>query len=113
MAQETSERFRNLLAAPLHSLTQVELEDLRQLLQTRSDPASFRAMVAKTQDIHGKRVLVIEGLFLKHALHARTLYVDTDGTGSAVQEITFQAPNARFVKNLLQGVKSLESIIWK
>jgi hypothetical protein len=113
ISKQSSEKFHNLFTGPPHNLSQAELESLRQVLQTRSDPASFRAMVAKTQDIHGKLVLVIEGLFLKHDLQVRTLYVDSDGTGSAVQEITFQTPKDRFVKNMLQGIKSLESIIWK
>jgi hypothetical protein len=113
MSKEASEMFYNVLAASPHSLTQAELEGLKQLLQKRSDPAAFRTMVAKTQDIRGKRVMVVEGLFLNHGLQARTLYVDSDGTGSAVQEITFQAPSTRFANNMLQGIKSLESIIWK
>jgi hypothetical protein len=52
-------------------------------------------------------------VYIKHGLQARTFYVDADGTGSAVQEITFQAPVDRFGLYLLQGLKSLESIVWK
>src|ERR1700679_1101620 len=60
MSSDSSDRFRDLLTAPPHNLSQGELEQLGEVLQAKSDHARFRTMVAKTQDINGKRVLVIE-----------------------------------------------------
>jgi len=113
MSEKSSQLFCGVLSTPPHNISQIEVDSLKEVLMRRNDPDTFRMFVAKTQDIKGKRVLVIEGVFLEFNLQVRTLYVDSDGTGSAVQEISFQAPKDRFVKYLLPGTKSLETITWK
>jgi hypothetical protein len=113
MSPDSSSNFHQILAAPAHNLPQVELDKLQEVLQAKGGPSDFQISTAKTQDINGKRVLTVEGDYLKFGLRARTLYVDSDGSGSAVQEITFQAPTDRFKQNVVQGTKSLESIVWK
>jgi len=113
MSEAASNIFRDLILAAPRNVTLIEIEQYRELLQTKSDPTRFRPLIAKTQDIKGKRVLVVEGIFLKFNLQARTLYVDSDGTGSAVQEISFQTPVDRFIKYVLPGTRCLESILWK
>jgi len=113
MSQDASDKFHHLLSEPPHNLRQSEIDQLGEVLEGKSQPTDFQITTAKTQDIHGKRVLVVEGDYLNFGLRSRTLYVDSDGTGSAVQEIAFQAPKDLFNKNVVQGTKSLESINWK
>jgi hypothetical protein len=115
MSQDASTKFHQALAAAPHNLSQTELKSLGELLQGKSDPGDFQISTAKTQDVSGKRVLLVEGDYVNQTppLRARTLYVDSDGTGSAVQEITFQAPTSSFNKNIVQGTRSLDSITWK
>jgi hypothetical protein len=113
MSPDGSTKFHDILAQPAHNLAQKELDQLSEVLQTKAQASDFQISTAKTQDINGKRVLLVEGDFLKYGLRARTLYVDSDGTGSAVQEVTFQAPTDRFNKNTVKGTQSLNSITWK
>jgi len=113
MSEGSSKTFHQLLTEAPHTLRQAEVNKLTEVLQDKSDPGAFRISVSKTVDINGKRVLVVEGQYLQQGLQARTLFVDSDGTGSAVQEITFQAPVNSFSKGIVDGAKSLESIEWK
>jgi hypothetical protein len=113
MSPGASADFHSVLAEPAHNLPQPELDKLHEVLQAKGGPSDFQISTAKTQDVNGKRVLVVEGDYLKFGLRARTMYVDSDGTGGAVQEITFQAPTNVFKQNIIQGTKSLESVTWK
>lgn len=110
---EAAKAFQDVLKDPPHVLKQSEINSLTTTLRDKGYPEDFKIMVAKTQDINGKRVLSVEGEYAKHKLMARTLFVDSDNTGSAVQEITFQAPSDKFMKNIPKGAKALESIQWK
>lgn len=114
MGAESSKVFRETLDKPPHPLTPQELESLHQVLgANRSNKEDFKINSAKTEDLNGKRVLTIEGRYPQHGLSARTVFVDSDGTGSAVQEITFQAPTAEFFKNTAASLIALKSIKWK
>jgi hypothetical protein len=115
MSQDSSDKFHQLLGAPAHNLPQAELNQLGEVIQDKGQSGSFQISTAKTQDINGKRVLMVEGDYVNQnpPLRARSLYIDSDGTGSAVQEVTFQAPTASFNKNVVQGTRSLGSINWK
>ena len=114
MGAESSKVFHETLERPAHSLTPQEIESLHQVLgANRTNKEDFKINSAKTEDLNGKRVLTIEGRYPQHGLSARTVFVDSDGTGSAVQEITFQAPTAEFFKNTSASLNALKSIKWK
>jgi hypothetical protein len=114
MGAESSKVFHDTLEKPPHALTPHELEGLHQVLgANRSNKDDFKINSARTEDLNGKRVLTVEGRYPHHGLSARTIFVDSDGTGSAVQEITFQAPTAEFFKNTTASLNALKSIKWK
>ncbi len=114
MGAESSRAFHETLERPPHVLAPQELESLHQVLgANRSNKEDFKINSARTEDLNGKRILTIEGRYPHHGLSARTVFVDSDGTGSAVQEITFQAPTAEFFKNTAASLNALKSIKWK
>ncbi|CAN5521563.1 hypothetical protein BH11CYA1_BH11CYA1_03360 [soil metagenome] len=114
MGAESSRVFHDTLERAPHSLTPQEIESLHQVLgANRSNKEDFKINSAKTEDLNGKRVLTIEGRYPQHGLSARTIFIDSDGTGSAVQEVTFQAPTAEFFKNTSVSLNALKSIRWK
>ncbi len=114
MGAESSKVFHDTLEKPPHALAPQEIESLHQVLgANRSNKDDFKINSARTEDLNGKRVLTIEGRYPQHGLSARTVFVDSDGTGSAVQEITFQAPTAEFFKNTAVSLNALKSIKWK
>ena len=109
---ESARAFRECLAKPPHQLQAQEIKALRDVLRNKAD--DFDIFFARTVDLNGKRVLSVEG-FYKDAAHtgAKTMYVDSDNTGSAVQEISYSAPGKAYQKHLDEAAKAFRSIVWK
>lgn len=109
---DSAKAFHELLEAPPHVLKQSEFDKISETLYMMAHPEKFKLMIAKTQDINGKRVLSVEGEFVHDGSMIRTLFIDSDGTGSAVQEISFRAPKDRYMKNIPRASKVFDSINW-
>lgn len=113
MSKATGGKFHDILAEPPHKLSAEELKSLGEMFDTRSNPSEFHTQIAKTQDVDGKRVLVLEGRYLKHDLQARTMFIDADDTGRVVQQVTFQTPMDKRSQYFNDGINALESIKWR
>jgi hypothetical protein len=112
VSTEAAAAFKDCLAQPPHQLQSKELKALQEILRDKS--SDFDIYFAKTSDLNGKRVLSVEGRY-KDPNHtgSQTIYVDSDGTGSAVQEISYTASGKDYQNNLAQAHKAFKSIIWK
>ncbi|MBI4533723.1 MAG: hypothetical protein HY711_07225 [Candidatus Melainabacteria bacterium] len=115
MNDEDSKAFHDLLAKPPHNLTASELREAGGLLRDRANPQDFSIALARTEDLNGKRVLVIEGRFKEIQHDVYELFVDADSTnpGKFVQEIYFQAPKDDYIKCRKEAMAALQSIVWK
>ncbi len=113
ISKATAEKFQKILANNTSKLTPDELRDVGEILDSKSIPEDFHIQIAKTQKVDGKSILVVEGRYIQHDLQARTFYVDADGSGRVIQEVTFQTPMAKRSKYFPDGIKALESIKWK
>ncbi|MGK4422463.1 hypothetical protein ACSLVQ_29855, partial [Klebsiella pneumoniae] len=80
----------------LHELTKDEQAGIASILGVRNDPAQFHLDSASVEIIDGKRVLLTNGLYKGNSVRETTAYVDADGKGSTIQEISLQAPDAAF-----------------
>jgi hypothetical protein len=80
----------------------------------RDKSHDFEVRSEKTEDLNGKRILSVEGEY-KDSGHtgSQTLYVDSDGTGSAVQEISYTASGQDYKLNMNKAQQAFKSIIWK
>ena len=79
---ESARAFQETLAKPPHQLRAEEIGALRNVLRDKA--SDFNIFFARTVDLNGKRVLAVEGCFKdKEHTSARTIYVDSDGSGSA------------------------------
>ncbi len=59
-------------------------------------------------------VLLVEGSYKdKDHTGSKTIYVDSDGTGSALQEISYSAPGKDYAAHASEAEKALKSISWK
>jgi len=112
VSEKSARNFRECLNKPAHSLESNERLALSEVLRDKS--YDFQVLSAKTEDLKGKRVLSIEGRYndSEHT-SSRTIYVDSDGTGSAVQEISYTASGPDYQAHLAQAQKAFQSIIWK
>lgn len=106
-------KFVELLNKKPHEVDKKEVYHYSPVFPDQSIKEDFEITLAKTEQINGKTVLTIEGNYLKHKIRARTIYIDTDGTGSAIQQVTFQAPYDKASKYFPGGMTALQSIEWK
>jgi hypothetical protein len=113
MSEGPSRNFRELLDKPPHILDSAEQAKVRDVFGAKSNPDDFKILLAKTEDLNGKRVLILEGRNPHRNTSSRTTYIDTDGSGSAVQEITYQAPTRDYMRNLTPALNALKTIKWK
>jgi microcompartment protein CcmK/EutM len=114
-SQFDGETFKQVLQKPPHDLSDAELSTLAATLRNKN-PQLFAKTVARTEDLNGKRVLVVEGSYDQGKptqIDNRSIYVDSDGTGTAVQEIFCQGPSAKFQKHSQEYRAALSSIRWK
>ena len=113
LSEEAGRTFHSILEKPAHILSPVEVQSLQEVLRDRARPDDFSMLVCKTEDLNGKRVLVVEGRYKQTQEETRAILVDSDGTGTAVQEIYYQAPKDDFSKYLLTASSAMKSIQWK
>jgi len=112
ISAEAAQAFKDCLAQPPHALQSAELKALSEVLRDKS--YDFDIIFAKTEDLDGRRVLSVEGTYKDPAhTRSRTIYVDSDHTGSAVQEISYTANSKDYQGHLTEAETALKSIIWR
>jgi hypothetical protein len=89
-----------------------ELTQLTEVLRNKESEDGFALAAAQTKEINGKMVLQVEGTFKKQKVDNVSLYIDADGTGSAVQEIFYQGPQDAN-EHKRQAKRAMASIHWK
>ena len=105
--------FREVLKKPPHVLSPQELKDLGSILGNYSDPRAFTMSACRTEDINGKRVVVIEGKWNAEGHQSYSLLTDPEGKGETVQEIYYKAPAADYKTYLQPALQAMKSIRWK
>lgn len=110
---EAAASFRAVLSKAPHDLTKDEVAGLRGILRERADDKAFNLTSAKTMQLNGKTVLVIEGEYRGTGSKLKEILVDADGTGAAVQEIYYQSPSRSYDTYKAQVARSFDSIKWK
>lgn len=111
--EEGSDRFRTLLNKPAHSLSQEEFYALSSVLRDKTDPEEYQVVIAKTEDFNGKRVLIVEGRYLGTSEDNRHMFIDSDGTGGAIQEVYYQANRYIFPRYYRAAAAAMKTITWK
>lgn len=108
-----AEEFQKILANPAHELSAEELEQAEIVIRNAADEEYFSISSSHTEDLHGKRVLIVEGVWKTSGQADYGIFIDSDNTGSAVQEIHFLAPEREYVNYIDQIEQVLASITWK
>lgn len=112
IAQSAGTRFLQLLSKEPHLLNAKEIAEVAAVLRDKAH-AGFKLFKAKTERINGKMVLIVEGRFVEIQQDARCMFIDTDGSGTAIQELYFQAPSSKYLSYAGQARQAMESILWK
>jgi hypothetical protein len=104
--------FLKALKAPPQELSDSDFIVLQPVTRM---PKDFVKKSARTEDLNGRHVLVVEGSqsFGKSDQEdVKAIYIDSDGTGTAVQEIYFLAKPNKFKEHLAEVNKALKAIVW-
>ncbi len=112
LSETSSATFAQLLDKPDHALSKSEIKSLQEVLGVRADEQTYKILDARTQQLNGKHVLILRGKYLDKQYENESVFVDSDGSGSAVQEIYWQSPKADYVAQG-QAKAALRSITWK
>lgn len=107
------EAFKTVLDKPAHVLSRAEIQSVADIMRDKDDPKVFQIRGAHTEVINGKKVLVVEGRFIERQHDSYSIYVDSDGTGTAVQEIFFQAPKDDYMLTIKPAQDAIRSVRWK
>ncbi|MBX9686244.1 MAG: hypothetical protein K2X27_06050 [Candidatus Obscuribacterales bacterium] len=113
ISEDGGKNFHEILQKPAHVLSPQEFNSLAEVLRDKAKAQDFDTVMAKTEDLNGKRVLIVEGRYKDLQEDNRSVLIDADGSGTAVQEIYYQAPKAQFIRNYKQAILSMKSINWK
>jgi hypothetical protein len=103
--------FLTVLALPDHELSEEEFISVDLVVRNASDPEFFVLSSSRTEMINGKRVLIVEGIW-NTGIVDMAMFIDSDKTGSAVQEVHYQAPEKDFGRYVEQVEDSFKTIVW-
>jgi len=104
--------FKAMLLEPQHELNEDEFEGLQEVLGNVIDPQAYEKQSARTQNLNGKRVLVLEGHWLEGKRYGMDLFIDADGSGRYVQQIYFIAPLDQYRRYVESVERAFSSIEW-
>lgn len=109
----TAQNFRKILAEPAHSLSPKELSSISMVMRDKAKVENFRTLFARTREMNGKMVLVVEGRYVSDEQDAITIYIDADGSGQTVEELHYRAPKEHYMCYLRAIKSAFQSIVWK
>lgn len=112
-SETAGQNFKEVLEQESHELTPTEYSSLEETLRDKARAEDFTVKNARTEEINGKRVLIVEGRYNKNQNDSTHMFIDTDGTGTAVQEVFFQAPKEQYAKYAGAAKTAMESIRWR
>jgi hypothetical protein len=103
--------FHDILQAVPHALTSEEGQNLQEVFDDKRSE-DFDVISARTAEWNGRKVLILKGKYKAEPVLGQTIYVDSDGTGTSVQELSFTAPEKLYDQFLPDADRSLKSIRW-
>jgi hypothetical protein len=107
--------LRNILERPLHALKREEIKTLSAHLgYYYDDDKLFKISTARTEVLNGRRVAIIEGVFLEDAGPGARAYavIFTNSAGDSPREVSFWGPAPLFTKYWGDVRRMLDAIRW-
>lgn len=111
--QSNASAFKEILEKAPHVLSPKELESLGGILGNYNDARAFKMTACRTEDINGKNVVVIEGIWNTVGHKSYSILANPDGKGETVQEIYYKAPSSEFQAYFNPAMQAIKSIRWK
>ncbi len=105
--------FENCLYSEFHRLSPEEISGLTGLFEAMSNDSTFSFEQAYTCYLNSRRVVRVEGTWLKTAEKTLAIFVDLKGNGQLVQQLYFVAKQSEFAQLLETAENILLSISWQ
>jgi hypothetical protein len=112
MSAEAGKNFRAVLDLPLHQLNEEEWVSLTILLEDKAALEDFSPVVARTDILNGKTLLLVAGTYREIKEDTFEVFVDANGDGRTIQQIFFQAPTELYRQYLKTAKESMATIRW-
>lgn len=109
----TGDNFVRILSIPDHELSEQEFSDIVVILNNASEPDNFEVSSCRTETINGKRVLMLEGIWKDGGVLNLGMFIDSDNTGTAVQEVHYLAPESHYATYIEEIEQAIGAIVWK
>lgn len=105
--------FNSMLSVGGHELDEAELKLLGSILRGKENASMFKTDLAWTAVLNGKSVLMIEGTYVEDGLRTLVVLIDSDGTGTVIQELAYTAPPCFYQQFRPQIDDAIRSIKWR
>lgn len=112
ISAEVGALFHKILTLAPHTLSTQELNCLKEILRERTDEDIFNVRKASTEDLNGKRVLLLIGTYKQTNNELYELFFDGDSTARSVYEIYVIGPTQAYRTHLKAAKPAIESIQW-
>jgi hypothetical protein len=113
VSQRSGEAFEILLNKPAHELDESEWWSVQEVLRDAALPEAFERRRARTYDWSGKRVLIVDGHWLRLKEDSFAIFINAADHGCQVQEVHFVGPTTDYQYYLPDALLALNSIRWK
>ena len=107
------EELAAVLDKPPHDLTAEELSEINLILRNQADAEYFELTDIRTEDLAGKRVLAVEGLWKESGNRSYGFILPDSEDGLYVQEVYFCAPQEVYEEYAGAALQAFASIDWK
>jgi hypothetical protein len=113
LSHQAAAAFQEILYSEFHKVSQTELDRLDAILEPMANAQGFQIVDATTDYLNSRRVLTLQGRWLKMLEETVSCFVDVKGDGLYVQQIYFTAPQGEFEKYANIANEIFVSINWK
>ena len=104
--------FAGILHAGPHHLDSAEVLCLGTVIREKANAQDYTVFTALVTSLSGRDVLVVEGGDNRFDESAFSIYIDADGSGRFVQEISFQAPTLQYHQYVQCFKDCLQKLVW-
>lgn len=108
----TAKDLQSILKQEPHTLSSKEIENIEIVMHNASEPEYFDLQSAHTENINGKTVLIVKGIWKLSDAKSISIYSQSSKDERSIDEIYFLAPSRKFAAHLSLFNACLNSIYW-
>lgn len=108
----TAQDFQSVLVQKPHQLKRTEIENIEIVMHNAAEPEYFDFESAHTENVNGKTVLVVKGIWKLSNAQSISVYSQSSNDDGSIDEVYFLAPSDKFSQHSALFSACLSSIEW-